>query len=118
MSRGSSDGGRTKATDEEILAVVRSATDPVLSTAEIAERLPIARRSTLDRLRTLEDRGLLESKSIGGRNTVWWLPERGEDANRGSDDDDPFFSDGPLFASDEPVAEDEIDDVVYGSAEG
>ena len=30
-------------------------------------------------------------------------------------DEDPFFADGALFASDVPVDETEIDDVVYGT---
>lgn len=38
--------------------------------------LPIQRRATLTRLRTLEERGELDSKSIGGWNTVWGLVDR------------------------------------------
>lgn len=117
MSRNSPGGRRPRVTDEEILAVLRNADDPVLSTAEIADRLPIERRSTLDRLRTLEERGLLLSKSIGGRNTVWWVSDEADDRSS-TLPDDPFFSAGPLFESDDPVEEAEIDDVVYGTPEG
>jgi len=68
------DGGRKpRVTDDEILAVLRDHSDPVLSTAEIADRLPIKRRGTLNRLRELEEEGAVVSKQIGGRNTVWWL---------------------------------------------
>ena len=71
------DGGRKpRATDDEILAVFRETPDPVLSTAEVAESLPIQRRGTLNRLRRLQEDGRLDSKQIGGRNTVWWLTDR------------------------------------------
>lgn len=74
MPEGTDKGGRKpRVTDPDLLDVFRSTTDPVLSTAEVAEALPIKRRGTLNRLRALEDAGELESKQIGGRNTVWWL---------------------------------------------
>lgn len=69
-------GPKPKATDEEILALFRETTDPVLSTAEVAERLPLERRSVYNRLVSLREDGELVSKSIGGRNVVWWLPDR------------------------------------------
>jgi len=69
----SGSGRKPRVTDDELLDVFRSTDDPVLSTAEIAEPVPIQRRSVLNRLRKLEDLGLLDSKTIGGRNTVWWL---------------------------------------------
>ncbi len=66
-------GRKPRVTDEDLLNVFQSTTDPVLSTAEVSEQVPIKRRGTLRRLRGLEDGGQLESKQIGGRNTVWWL---------------------------------------------
>jgi len=67
-------GGRNpRVTDRELLAVFRESDDPVLSTSEVADAVPIQRRATLSRLRSLEEQGELESKQIGGRNTVWWL---------------------------------------------
>jgi predicted ArsR family transcriptional regulator len=70
------DGGRKpRATDREILAVFADTDDPVLSTAEVAQELPIKRRGVLNRLRRLEAEGELASKKIGGRNTVWWLTD-------------------------------------------
>ena len=71
-----SNGGRKpRVTDEDILALFASTDDPVLSTAEVAEALPIGRRAALDRLHALDDRGELDHKNIGGRNIVWWLTE-------------------------------------------
>lgn len=72
MGRG---GRKPRVTDEEILELFRESDDPVLSTAEVAEQIPIQRRGTLNRLQALVDEGRLEGKDIGGRNRVWWLPE-------------------------------------------
>lgn len=70
------DGGRKpRVTDDDLLDVFRSTDDPVLSTAEVADAVPIKRRGTLNRLQSLKDSGHLDSKKIGGRNTVWWLVE-------------------------------------------
>ena len=74
MPESSNKGGRKpRVTDEDLLDVFRSTPDPVLSTAEVADAVPIKRRGTLNRLQALEEDGELESKQIGGRNTVWWL---------------------------------------------
>lgn len=61
--------------DEEILDVFREAADPVLTTSEVASKLPIERRGLLDRLKNLEADGRLQSKSVGGRSVVWWHPK-------------------------------------------
>lgn len=66
-------GRKPRVSDGEIMEVFQSTPDPVLSTAEVAEALPIKRRGAFNRLEALEERGSLSSKSIGGRNRVWWL---------------------------------------------
>lgn len=50
------------------------AIDPVLKAGEVAEQLPIGRRAVYDRLRALEEEGVLKSKKTGARSTVWWYP--------------------------------------------
>jgi hypothetical protein len=75
MSRG---GREPRVSDEDILELFRETSDPVLSTAEVADALPIGRRGVLDRLHSLEDEKKLMSKNIGGRNIVWWLLEADE----------------------------------------
>jgi hypothetical protein len=60
-----------KARDENILGVFEGSDDPVLTTSEVAEELPIGKRATLNRLEDLVDRDELDSKDVGvGR--VWW----------------------------------------------
>ncbi len=68
-------GRKPRVTDEEILAVFEETDDPVLSTAEVAEALPLQRRSVYNRLVQLEETGRLTRKQIGGRNTIWWLTD-------------------------------------------
>jgi DNA-binding Lrp family transcriptional regulator len=68
-------GPHPRVSDEEILAVLREADSPVLSTADLAESLPIARRTALNRLKQLRERGVVESYTVGGRNTVWWATD-------------------------------------------
>jgi predicted ArsR family transcriptional regulator len=71
----SSPGRKPRVTNEEIIDVFRTTDDPVLSTAEVATQLPIKRRATLNRLEALEEEGRVDSKTIGGRNRVWWIIE-------------------------------------------
>ncbi|WP_136717218.1 hypothetical protein [Halorientalis salina] len=60
-----------KARDENIIGVFEATDEPVLTTAEVAEELPIGKRATLNRLEDLVDRGEIDSKDVGvGR--VWW----------------------------------------------
>jgi hypothetical protein len=73
MGENSKPGPKPKVADEELLNVFRDISDPVLSTAEVAEQVALERRSVLNRLVSLRDEGRLDSKKIGGRNTVWWL---------------------------------------------
>jgi len=74
MQKTASDGGRKpRVTDDDLLDALRATDDPVLSTAEVADKVPIQRRGVLNRLRELEEAGEIDSKTIGGRNTVWWI---------------------------------------------
>jgi hypothetical protein len=86
MAENTDRGGRKpRVTDADLLDVFRETADPVLSTAEVAEALPIKRRGTLNRLRALEAEGTLDSKQIGGRNTVWWAIDERAESDRESD---------------------------------
>jgi DNA-binding IclR family transcriptional regulator len=71
-------GPKPSVTDEELLRLFHESTDPVLSTAEVAEQVTLARRSVYDRLKSLRDEGRLEGKKVGGRTTVWWVSGDGE----------------------------------------
>jgi len=75
MTDSSKPGRKPRVSDEEILQVLREADDPVLSTAEVTERISIQRSATYKRLTTLRENGELAGKDIGGRNTIWWIPD-------------------------------------------
>lgn len=75
MSEHSTPGRNSRVTTEDILEVFRRSDDPVLSTTEVADELPIKRRATLTHLQRLAEKDVLERKRTGGKNTVWWLPE-------------------------------------------
>lgn len=67
-------GRKPTISDEEILELFRQSSDPILSTSEVSGRLSLSRRQMLDRLKSLEDDGVIQSKSVGSRGKVWWLP--------------------------------------------
>jgi len=67
-------GRKPRVSDEEILEVFQVVEEPVLTVGEIAGRLPIGRRGLHDRLKKLEEDGMLSSK-LAGQTMVWWSPE-------------------------------------------
>lgn len=110
MPESNNTGGRKpRVSDGDLLDVFRDTTDPVLSTAEVAEHVPIKRRGVLNRLRGLEDAGELESKQIGGRNTVWWVD---------AENDTPNMSDGHPTGSGDVTHDTAAEDAARADAEG
>lgn len=108
-------GPKPKTPPEDVLGVFHGRKDSSepLTAPEIASALDCSRRTALDRLHELEERGAIASKKVGGRSRVWWLPDDAEP--RGDlPEDDPLFSGEPLLAPEDPVDETEIDDVLYG----
>ena len=116
MPESSNKGGRKpRVADADLLDVFRATTDPVLSTAEVADAVPIKRRGVLNRLRDLEDAGELESKQIGGRNTVWWL----RDDTPAESDREPGVTPSPAPADRSgPGATDGREDTPGGDEDG
>ena len=68
-------GRKPEITDDEILNVFRSSSDPVLTTKEVASEFDITHRGVRDRLEKLEEEGKVGSKKVGARAKVWWDPE-------------------------------------------
>lgn len=71
---GDGPGRKPTVTDEDIIDVFRSSSDPVLTTSEVASHFEITHRGVRDRLEILEQDGVLECKKVGARGMVWWLP--------------------------------------------
>lgn len=62
-------------TPEDILDVFAARSDPTepLTAPEIADELGCSRRTALDKLTALNERGDVRSKKVGGRSRVWWV---------------------------------------------
>lgn len=65
-------GRKPDATDEEIIAVLEEASDPVLTTNEVAEGLPIKPSAAQKRLKTLYEENRIKGKKAGNA-WVWWV---------------------------------------------
>ena len=59
--------------DEDILSAIDRAHAPIVTASELAEELPIGRGALRERLLDLEDRTLVDRKTVGARAVVWWL---------------------------------------------
>ncbi len=69
--------GRDETVDDiEILRFIQESSDPVVTTAEVANPFDFSNTGMLKRLHSLVDQDLLESKEAG-RTIVWWLTEDG-----------------------------------------
>ncbi|MFB6183648.1 MAG: helix-turn-helix domain-containing protein [Haloarculaceae archaeon] len=89
---------------------------PFHTAQEVADRFGIDRSTAYRRLSRLADDGLLEKVSLGSRTVVWWDRRDPTSVPTEGTSKDPLFA-APTFSVDEPVAEDEIDDVLYDEIE-
>jgi Fe2+ or Zn2+ uptake regulation protein len=78
MSEGTKPGPDPSVTDDELLQIFRDHPDPVLSTREVTEQVPLKRRAVYNRLSALQESGKLRGKKVGGRSTIYWLPTERE----------------------------------------
>jgi hypothetical protein len=70
-----SHGGRKRRVrDPEILHVFEETDSPVLTTADVADALPIGTRQTYERLAALYTQGTIERRKVGPRGYIWWYP--------------------------------------------
>jgi len=67
-------GREPTVSNEEILEVFRDASDPVLTTAEVANAIGLGRRGTFDRLKQLSNEKEIQMKKVGETGAVWWYP--------------------------------------------
>ena len=69
-----SEGGRfgEKVTEQDILKVFDAAEAPFLTTAEIAEELPVSSDAVYRRLERMCEKKLVGKKKTGARSVGWW----------------------------------------------
>ena len=58
--------------DNDILLAFDAADAPVLTSGELADRLPISRSAVNHRLNRMRERGLVDRKETGARAVAWW----------------------------------------------
>ena len=69
----------------DVFAAREDAARPVTA-SDVVEELGIARRTAHNKLNALVERGTLDTRKIGARGRVWWIPDHG--------DTDTFDADG------------------------
>lgn len=67
-------GPKPRVTPEDVLEVFdeRGDASEPLTAPEVADELGCSRRTALNKLHKLADRGSVKSKKVGGRSRVWW----------------------------------------------
>ncbi|WP_424015635.1 winged helix-turn-helix transcriptional regulator [Halorubrum xinjiangense] len=60
--------------DSEIVDIFESATEPVLTTKEVANEIGFSLTGARKRLAKLESRGIIKKKKAGN-SSIWWLEE-------------------------------------------
>ena len=78
--RSRSSGGtyEPEVSDEDLLDTFRESEKPVLTAKQVADEVSIGRKAVLERLRGLEERGVVERMEVGARAVVWWPVRNGE----------------------------------------
>lgn len=69
-------GRDTEFTLSDVTAVFEARSDYAepLTASEVADELGCSRRTALNKLHELQEETELESKKVGGRSRVWWIP--------------------------------------------
>ncbi|PSP89930.1 hypothetical protein BRC90_02835 [Halobacteriales archaeon QS_4_69_34] len=67
-------GRKRTVTDEEILNLIDSFDQPVVTARQVAEELEFSNQGANNRLRKLENEGEVESMKVGASAMVWWIP--------------------------------------------
>jgi hypothetical protein len=90
---------------------------PFHTAQEISDRFGIDRSTAYRRLSQLEDDGRLNKVSLGSRTVIWWYTPETATVPNEIESDDPLFS-APKFSVDDPIDDNQIDDVLYGEIKG
>jgi len=62
-------------TEDRIIEQFRQAETPFLTAVDIAEAIGMTRQGVNQRLKQLEERGVVERKKVGSRAVAYWLVE-------------------------------------------
>lgn len=70
-------GPKPDVPDSELLRLIASAPDPVVTSTELAEALDMSQQGAYNRLRSLEEDGYVRSRKVGASARVWWITDVG-----------------------------------------
>ena len=59
-----------------------------VTASDVVDELGIARRTAHNKLNALVERGTLDTRKIGARGRVWWIPDRGDPSTTLADESD------------------------------
>jgi len=71
-------GATPEISDIELLREVYLSPDPIVTTTELAERTGYSRQAVNYRFQNFIEDGLLQSRDVGSRATVYWLTDAGQ----------------------------------------
>ena len=119
MGRDRNDRGRyADGIDPETVMDVFDARDDAarpVTASDVVDELGIARRTAHNKLNALVERGTLDTRKIGARGRVWWIPDRG-DAD--TFDAEELHGDPSTTLADESGESDARADAVDGATDG
>lgn len=75
-------GRAKKMSDREILSVIVSRPDPVVTASELTDHTEYKIDGIRERLEELEDGGYVRSRDVGARSKIWWITTAGRDLIR------------------------------------
>jgi DNA-binding MarR family transcriptional regulator len=70
---------RVKESDEAILREIALHHAPVISAADLSDRLSITGPAVRKRLEKFEEKGWVKHDKVGARAVVWWLTDEGKE---------------------------------------
>jgi predicted transcriptional regulator len=69
--------GNPGTSDAEVLSAINDHYSPAVGTSDIADEVAVSRQAVDNRLRNLQEDGLVEKYKVG-RSVVWYLTPAGE----------------------------------------
>jgi hypothetical protein len=91
------EGGKfeEKVTEQDILKVFDRADEPVLTTSDLADALPVGRDAVYRRLTDMHDDDIVGRKKAGANAVVWWAkvaPRLSEETEKDVEDAEPVMT--------------------------
>jgi len=71
-------GPKPVVTDEELLDIIREASDPFVTASEVGEAAGVTRQTAHQRLQQLRDDERIRKKKIGASAVIWWIEPDGD----------------------------------------